>query len=90
MTDQIRHIPGASLWLTKAIDRINKGRPYYRGKAVDPHGLPDRPTGKNLAYWLKTSAPEDVKAYCRESMKFYREHRDIAPDWYGKMEQGFK
>jgi hypothetical protein len=88
MTEKILPIPGAPLWLAKAIERLNLGCPLYHGKFVDPFGL-DRPFSKTLAAYLKSDAPEDLKTYCRESMKFYRKYRAVAPDWFRRLEDSF-
>lgn len=90
MNDQILLIPGASPWLNKTIEALNAGRPLYRGKMVDPFLHPDKPRNKQLHEWLRTDAPEDLKGYCRESLRFYREHKELAPDWYRRLEAGLK
>lgn len=90
MSEQIQPIPGSPIWLTNAILRLNAGRPLFRGKCVDPFSAPDLPRHKKLHEWLRQDAPEDVKAYCRESLRFYRERKNIAPEWYFRLEAGLR
>ena len=90
MTDEIKAIPGSPIWLAKTIERLNNGCPLYRGKFFDPFRHPDKPGNKTLFEWLKTDAPEDLKHYCRDSLRFYRENKKIIPEWCEKLERGLR
>lgn len=60
-------------WLASAHVRANNNHPELDGKIACPYSLPGR-GDQHLSAWLKGSAPDHVKDYCREGLKWTKQH----------------
>lgn len=57
-------------WLGSAHVRVANKHPELGGYIVCPYSIPGRPGHIRLSSWLKSGAPEHVKDYCREGLKW--------------------
>lgn len=57
-----------------ALYRVREKHPELDGKWACPYSIPGRPGHVTLSDWLKAGAPDAVKEYCREALRWTKQH----------------